>query len=93
MTAEDKEEFGEDKPEKKGAAASAMVVSGAKATEDQVRPFLESENNFMIFLPDHTFQAYPKEAVKSFHEKPIPSHVNKMPGHSTKPNIIQQPKK
>ena len=66
MTAEEKEEFGEDTPSKKGAA---MVISGAKASEDA---------------------AFPKEAVKAFHDKPVPTHDK---GASHKPKIIQQPKK
>lgn len=69
MTAEEKEEFGEDKPEKKSAASSA-VVSGAKATEDA---------------------AFPKEAVKAFHDKPAPTHDKA--AHASKPKIIHQPKK
>lgn len=35
-------------------------------------------------------EAFPKEAVKSFHEKPQPTHENK---HAQKPKIIQQPRK
>jgi hypothetical protein len=35
-------------------------------------------------------EAYPKEAVKAFHEKPLPTHAA---GANTKPKIIQQPKK
>jgi hypothetical protein len=34
--------------------------------------------------------AFPREAVKSFHEKPVPTHQM---GASNKPKIIQQPKK
>ena len=34
-------------------------------------------------------EAFPKEAVKSFHEKPQPTHENK---HAQKPKIIQQPR-
>jgi len=34
--------------------------------------------------------AFPKEAVKSFHEKPQPTHEK---GASQKPKVIQQPKK
>ncbi len=69
MSAEDKEEFGEDKPEKR-AAASSTVVSGAKASEES---------------------AYPKEAVKVYHDKPQPKH--EAAAHSAKPKIIHQPKK
>ena len=68
MTAEDKAEFGEDKPEKKSGSGS-VVVSGAKASEEA---------------------AFPKEAVKSFHDKPQPTHDK---GAMNKPKIIQQPKK
>lgn len=35
--------------------------------------------------------AFPKEAVKSFHEKPAPKHENR--GPAAKPHIIQQPRK
>lgn len=35
--------------------------------------------------------AFPKEAVKAYHDKPIPTH-DKAASHS-KPKIIQQPKK
>ena len=66
MTAEDKEEFGEDAKTKK---PSAILVSGASASEDA---------------------AFPKEAVKAYHEKPMPTHDK---GASNKPKIIQQPKK
>ena len=34
--------------------------------------------------------AFPAEAVKSFHEKPMPTHDK---GASHKPKIIQQPRK
>ncbi len=69
MSAEEKEEFGEDRPEKKSATAS-MVVSGAKASEES---------------------AFPKEAVKSYHDKPAPTHDKA--AHASKPKIIHQPKK
>lgn len=65
---EDKEEFGEDKPIK---AASAVVISGAKSSEEA---------------------AFPKEAVKAYHDKPMPTHDKASSAHS-KPKIIQQPKK
>ena len=61
------EEFGEDKPVKKG---EDLVVSGAVASEGA---------------------AFPTEAVKSYHEKPHPTH-DKGSAHQ-KPKIIQQPKK
>ena len=35
-------------------------------------------------------EAYPKEAVQAYHEKPQPTH---QVGANTKPKIIQQPKK
>jgi len=67
-TAEDKEEFGEDKPVK---PPNSVVVSGAKATEDS---------------------AFPKEAVKAYHEKPMPTHDKNASAHQ-KPKVIQQPSK
>jgi len=36
--------------------------------------------------------AFPKEAVKAYHEKPMPTHDKASSAHS-KPKIIQQPKK
>jgi len=36
--------------------------------------------------------AFPKEAVKAYHDKPIPTHDKGSSAHS-KPKIIQQPKK
>jgi len=63
---EEKEEFGEDKPVK---PPSAVVVSGAKATEDM---------------------AFPKEAVKAYHDKPMPTHDKNASAHQ-KPKVIQQP--
>lgn len=36
--------------------------------------------------------AFPKEAVKSYHDKPVPTHDKASSAHS-KPKIIQQPKK
>ena len=68
MTPEEVEEFGEDKPVKK-SSASSVLVSGAKASEEE---------------------AYPKEAVKVMHDKPLPTHDK---GASHKPKIIHQPKK
>jgi len=35
-------------------------------------------------------EAFPKEAVKAYHEKPLPTHEK---GSLNKPKIIQQPKK
>ncbi len=35
-------------------------------------------------------EAYTKEAVQSYHEKPMPTH---QAGANNKPKIIQQPKK
>jgi hypothetical protein len=35
-------------------------------------------------------EAYPKEAVQAYHEKPMPTH---QVGANNKPKIIQQPKK
>lgn len=61
------EEFGEDKPVKKG---DGPVVSGAVATEGA---------------------AFPTEAVKSYHDKPHPTHDKG--AANQKPKIIQQPKK
>jgi len=65
-SAEDKEEFGEDKPVK---PPSSQLVSGAKATEDA---------------------AFPKEAVKAYHDKPMPTHDKNASAHQ-KPKVIQQP--
>jgi len=65
---EEKQEFGEDKPVK---AASSVLISGAKSSEEA---------------------AFPKEAVKAYHEKPMPTHDKTSSAHS-KPKIIQQPKK
>lgn len=36
--------------------------------------------------------AFPKEAVKAYHDKPMPTHDKASSAHS-KPKIIQQPKK
>jgi len=36
--------------------------------------------------------AFPKEAVRAYHDKPIPTHDKAISAHS-KPKIIQQPKK
>ena len=66
MSEEEREEFGEDKPVK---AASSVLVSGAKATEEA---------------------SFPTDAVKAFHEKPMPTHDK---GAPTKPKVIQQPRK
>jgi len=63
---EDKEEFGEDRPVK---AASSVIVSGAKASDEA---------------------SFPADAVKSFHDKPMPTHDK---GASNKPKVIQQPRK
>lgn len=68
QTEEENEEFGEDKAVK---AASSVVISGAKSTEEA---------------------AFPKEAVKAYHDKPVPTHDKASSTHS-KPKIIQQPKK
>merc|ERR1712045_41268 len=62
ISPEDVEEFGEDKPVKKSSASSVMV-SGAKASEEE---------------------AFPKEAVKVMHDKPMPTHDK---GASHKPKI------
>ncbi|KAK7076409.1 hypothetical protein SK128_013486 [Halocaridina rubra] len=35
---------------------------------------------------------FPVEAVKQFHEKPVPTH-DARPVHNTKPSVIQQPRK
>jgi len=35
--------------------------------------------------------AFPKEAVKSYHEKPVPTHDHK--SAQNKPTVIQQPRK
>jgi len=67
-SADDKEEFGVDKPVK---APSSVVVSGAKASEDT---------------------AFPKEAVKAYHDKPVPTHDKAASAHQ-KPKVIQQPSK
>ena len=36
--------------------------------------------------------AFPKEAVKAYHEKPVPTHDKNMTAHQ-KPKVIQQPSK
>ena len=36
--------------------------------------------------------AYPKEAVKAYHEKPVPTHDKAATSHQ-KPKVIQQPSK
>ena len=41
-------------------------------------------------FPSGESEAFPKAAVQSFHEKPVPTHQM---GASNKPKIIQQPKK
>eukprot|EP00095_Tigriopus_kingsejongensis_P009845 snap_masked-scaffold21_size687808-processed-gene-5.11 protein:Tk09845 transcript:snap_masked-scaffold21_size687808-processed-gene-5.11-mRNA-1 annotation:"death-associated protein 1" len=68
MTAEDKEEFGED-PKPSSGGASSMIVSGVVVKDSD---------------------AFPKEAVKSFHEKPMPTNQKQ---HAQQPTIIQQPRK
>lgn len=68
----------------------------AKPTEEEIEEFGEDgkkeEKKDVVVSGAVTVEtkAYPEDAVKSFHEKPVPTHqmVN-----SPKPKIIQQPKK
>eukprot|EP00088_Acartia_fossae_P003786 TRINITY_DN1161_c0_g1_i2.p1 TRINITY_DN1161_c0_g1~~TRINITY_DN1161_c0_g1_i2.p1 ORF type:complete len:106 (+),score=53.87 TRINITY_DN1161_c0_g1_i2:58-375(+) len=67
-----------------------------KPTEEEVKEFgdeeKEKKEKEVVVSGAVTGEAiaYPKEAVKSFHEKPTPTHQM---GASPKPKIIQQPKK
>ena len=52
--------------------------------------FLKIRISFSLGAAVAEDAAYPKEAVKSFHEKPQPAHEK---GSNQKPKIIQQPRK
>jgi len=68
----------------------------AKPTEEEIAEFgedgKEKKDGEVIVSGAVTdvAQAFPKEAVKAFHEKPVPTHQM---ATSPKPKIIQQPKK
>merc|ERR1711974_453376 len=77
--------------------------AAAKSKEDKPSP--EDKEEFGVDKPtkapssvvvsgakatDET--AYPKEAVKAFHEKPVPTHDKAATSHQ-KPKVIQQPSK
>ena len=68
----------------------------AKPTEEEVEEFGEdkekkkSGNMVISGAKIGESEAYPKEAVQAYHEKPQPTH---QVGANTKPKIIQQPKK
>nr|ALS05033.1 death-associated protein 1 [Centropages dorsispinatus] len=68
-------------------------ASPAKPTEEEVEEFGEDrkeKKGDMIVSGAKTGEsdAFPKAAVQSFHEKPMPTHQM---GASNKPKIIQQP--
>jgi len=69
--------------------------SPAKPTDEDIEEFGEdkkekTENAVVSGVKIADAEAYPKEAVKAFHEKPRPTHQM---GASNKPKIIQQPTK
>jgi len=67
-----------------------------KPTEEEIEEFGEDKaekKGDMVVSGAKTVEtdAFPTEAVKAFHEKPVPTHQKNMA--NTKPNIIQQPRK
>lgn len=71
--------------------------SPPKPTEEDLEEFGEDEkpskalSELVSGAMTAEADAFPKEAVKSFHEKPAPKHENR--GAAAKPHIIQQPRK
>ena len=82
-TAQDVEEFGEDKKEKE----TTTVVSGAKTGGLVIQCLLIL---YWYFSLSGEGEAFPKAAVKAFHDKPQPTHEKPV---NQKPNVIQQPRK
>jgi len=71
------------------------AVSPAKPSEEDVEEFGEDRKEKKVDIivsgaKTGESEAFPKAAVQSFHEKPVPTHQM---GASNKPKIIQQPKK
>ena len=68
-----------------------------KATEEDLEEFGEDEkpskapSALVSGAVIDDADAFPKEAVKAFHEKPAPKHENR--AVAAKPHIIQQPRK
>ena len=85
-TAEDVEEFGEDKKEKE----TSTVVSGAKTGEGEHYGWCLGSLLTLDTCISGESEAFPKAAVQAFHEKPQPTHEKSV---NQKPNIIQQPRK
>jgi len=69
----------------------------AKPTEEDLEEFGEDEklskspSELVSGAMTAEADAFPKEAVKSYHEKPAPKHENR--GVAAKPHVIQQPRK
>ena len=74
----------------------AEEKAAAKPTEEEVEEFGEDgkkEEKKDVVVSGAVIaeaKAFPESAVKSFHEKPVPTHQM---ATSPKPKIIQQPKK
>lgn len=71
------------------------AASPAKPTEEEVEEFGEDRKEkqgdvIVSGAKNVDSEAFPKEAVKAFHEKPMPTHQQ---GASNKPKVIKQPSK
>lgn len=88
MTEEDREEFGEDLP-LKAASVSNLFFTGLNLLH--FKNVLHILQSVMVSGAKTTEESsFPTDAVKSFHEKPMPTHDK---GASNKPKVIQQPRK
>ncbi|XP_040577239.1 death-associated protein 1 [Lepeophtheirus salmonis] len=92
--------------ELKGGHAPALKVGGMRVTQHKPKGDSKSEaktvaeceettgkpsQNMMVSgMKTNEADAFPKEAIKAFHDKPTPTHDR---GASSKPTVIQQPKK
>jgi len=76
-------------PEKKDAEEGA---GDEEAEGEDVATTDQRQNLVISGAPARGDADFPPEAIKAFHEKPIPSHDFRS-GSGGKPNIINQPRK
>jgi len=79
--------------EDKGTAKKTTEQSDEEKQEfGEDKPFKGASSVVISGAKLSEHDAFPKEAVKAYHEKPMPTH-DKASSINSKPKIIQQPKK
>lgn len=80
-------------PEKPAAGGDKASKEDDDYVEEPPPPKADPASLLISGAPSRGNKDFPPEAVKSYHEKPLPTHSKPSAGHKPSPHMLNQPRK